>query len=122
MDPKGEAVDIGGELRLMYAVEAPQSLFEDVGRAQLVHGRAQVEIDPLFVEAIESGDYHVFLTPNAEASRGLAVVARDASSFTVHELRGGTGSYEFDYCLVAVRRGMSDAHRFAPLYRPFCAS
>jgi hypothetical protein len=115
---KSAAVDIDGELRLMYAVEAPQSLFEDVGRAKLVNGRATVVIDPLFVKAIVSSDYHVFLTPSAASSKGLAVVARRPLEFIVQELGGGTGDYEFDYRLVAVRRGLPDSHRFAPIARP----
>jgi hypothetical protein len=36
----------GGSHRAMYTVEAPDSWFEDIGRAQLREGMAQVEIDP----------------------------------------------------------------------------
>jgi hypothetical protein len=115
---KSAAVDVGGDLHLMYAVEAPESLFEDIGRAKLVRGRARVELDPLFAKTVETGEYHLFLTPASAASKGLGVARRDARGFEVRELHEGRGSYEFDYRIVAVRRGFDRSRRLAKMNRP----
>lgn len=115
---KSAAVDVDGQLRLMYAIEAPQSLFEDVGRAQLVDGRAHVTFDPLFAKTIELGEYYVFLTPGSAKSEGLAVVARSLSGFSVEELHDGLGTYEFDYRVVAIRKGLTASQRLEPIERP----
>jgi hypothetical protein len=115
---KSAAVEVGGDLHLMYAVEAPESLFEDTGRAKLVRGRARVELDPLFAKTIETGEYHLFLTPGSAASKGLGVAHRDKKGFEVRELHDGRGSYEFDYRIVAARKGFDRNRRLAKMSRP----
>jgi hypothetical protein len=91
--------------RLLYAVEATGNYFEDFGRARLQNGRVRVDLDTVFAETVNAGvDYHVFLTPRAE-TRGLFITGSDARGFTVQEAQGGTGSYEFDYRIVAKARG-----------------
>jgi hypothetical protein len=93
-------------VRRLYAVEAPENWFEDVGSARLVAGEARVALEPVFAQTVNTeAPYHIFLTPKSGASRGLAVVAQDATGFTVQELQGGTGSYAFDYRILAKMRG-----------------
>jgi len=46
----------------------------------------------------------VFLTPSGDC-KGLYVGQRSAGGFEVRELGGGTSSIEFDYRIVAERRG-----------------
>jgi hypothetical protein len=41
-----------GSQRLMYAPLSPESWYEDYGRSQLVEGRAEVELDPDFVNLL----------------------------------------------------------------------
>jgi len=51
-----------GSRRLLRALESPDARFEDFGRARLRRGRAQVPLDPTFASAVQTGDYHVFVT------------------------------------------------------------
>ncbi len=111
---KGRAVITGGfsasavtsqGTRLLHGIQAADDLAEEVGRATLSSGRARVNLDPLFAETIKADDYHVFLTPRSADTKGLAVVAQDGRGFTVQEAQGGTGSYPFDWRVVAERKG-----------------
>jgi hypothetical protein len=91
--------------RKMYAVEATENVFEDFGTATLKGGKARVELDEVFVETVNTGQkYQVFMTPRGD-SKGLFVSAQDARGFTVQESQSGTGSYDFDYRVVAKVRG-----------------
>jgi len=90
--------------RKLYAVESPENWFEDFGRAKLVNGRALITIEPVFAETVNTeGDYHVFVTPNANC-RGLYVSNRGPGSFEVRELNKGKANITFDYRIVAKRR------------------
>ncbi len=117
---KGRAVITGGIAasaitsqgpRLLHAIQAADELHEDVGRGQLQGGRARVNLDPLFAETIKADDYHVFLTPRGAETKGLAIVAQDGRGFSVHEAQGGTGSYPFDWRVVAERKGAPPGSR-----------
>jgi hypothetical protein len=93
---------IDGSLRRLYAVESPESWFEDFGTAQLENGHAQVRLDTGYAALIRSDNYRVFLTPLGDC-RGLYVDARSYQGFDVHELQGGTSRIQFDYRVVAKR-------------------
>lgn len=97
-----------GSHRLFYAVEAPESWFEDVGQANLVGGTATVAIDPDFAATVLTANYHVFLTPYGDC-KGLAVTDRTASGFTVRELQGGTSSLAFSWKVMAKRKDITGA-------------
>jgi hypothetical protein len=101
----------------MYALEAPDSWLEDVGRAQLRQGRARVDIDPDF--AVVSGlgeDYHVFLTPEGP-SNGLYVTGRTSSGFDVREQGDGTSELSFSYRIMT-RRTDVRTDRLEPIELP----
>ena len=58
------------------------------------------------LETISSkADYKVFLTPSGECE-GLYVANRTANSFEVRELHQGTSNVQFDYRIVANRKGL----------------
>jgi hypothetical protein len=100
-------VETGGGARKVetYAMQSPENWMEDFGSATLQNGVATVSIDPVFAETISaSADYHVFLTPNGD-SRGLYVLAKTPTGFEVHESGGGKSTLNFDYRIVAKRRG-----------------
>ena len=100
-------VSTGGGARKVetYATQSPENWIEDYGTGSMERGVALVKIDPAFAETIsESADYHVFLTPNADAN-ALYVINRTAAGFEVRESKGGTSSLTFDYKIVAKRRG-----------------
>lgn len=104
-----------GQMRLMYATEAPLSMFEDFGRTRLSGGSARVAIDPDFAALVRADDYDVFLTPYGEC-RGLAVLDRAPDGFTIRELQAGTASIEVGYRIVA-RRADTNEERLVPVAR-----
>jgi hypothetical protein len=107
-----------GSQRLLYAPLSPDSWYEDFGRAELVEGRAEVQIDADFgaLLGINDDSYHVFLTPEGDTS-GLYVSGRDARAFTVREQQNGTGSTWFSYRVVTKTKHRQP-RRFAKLEEP----
>jgi hypothetical protein len=93
-----------GSHRRIYGVSGAEPWVEDVGAARLINGAARVELDPDFA-AVVRADYHVFLTPRAD-SNGLYVSSQTPAEFTVREQRGGTGSFEFSFRILARRRDL----------------
>lgn len=92
--------------RQMYAEEATTSRFSDQGFGKLVNGRAVITIDPLYAETVNlSQPYHVFLTPRAFDTAGLAVGNLTSTSFEVREVGGGKGNFEFSWRIDAARKG-----------------
>ena len=97
-----------GKNVLMYAVEASENWFEDFGSAKLKEGKAVVQIDPTFVETVNTETkYHVFLTPDDDC-KGLYVTDKKGTSFEVRELNGGKSDISFSYRIVAKRKGYED--------------
>src|SRR5215470_1574838 len=106
-----------GSQRVMHAVEAPESWFEDVGRAQLRNGTAHVEVDPDFAAVSGLGDdYHVFLTPEGP-SNALYVSDRTPAGFEVREQGEGTSEISFSYRIMT-KRGDIRAGRLEPIGLP----
>jgi hypothetical protein len=65
-------VDNGTRKVALYAVEAPQNWFEDVGTGMLYGGSAVITLEPTFAQTVNTGaDYHVFLTPNGECKGSM---------------------------------------------------
>ena len=91
-----------GSFRRLYAVESPESWFEDFGTAQLEDGHVRVRLETSYAALIHGDDYRVFLTPLGDC-KGLYADARGLQGFDVHELQGGTSSIQFDYRVVAKR-------------------
>jgi hypothetical protein len=94
-----------GTQRALHAVEAPVAWFEDVGRDQLVGGKASVKLDPEYAGVVTAQDYHVFLTPRGE-TKGLFLSKQTPAGFEVQEIGGGTGSVAFDYRIIARRHDL----------------
>jgi len=89
-----------------YSVASTENWFEDYGTGQLHNGAVTVTLDPTYAQAVNAdAGYHVFLTPNGDCE-GLYVTRKTATSFEVHELRAGKSNIEFDYRIVAHRRGL----------------
>ena len=103
---KSAAVPLNnGRMAALYAVEAPENWFEDFGSGKLVDGIATVALDPAYAQTVNVNvSYHVFVTPKGDCE-GLYVSKETAAGFEVHELRGGKSSVDFDYRIVARRRG-----------------
>jgi hypothetical protein len=105
-----------GSHRLLYAVESPESWFEDFGSVRLVRGRARVRIDRHFAKVVRLAGYHVFITPEGN-SRGLYISKKNKEEFEVREQQGGTSSVRFSYRVVARRKDVA-AKRFARVALP----
>jgi hypothetical protein len=105
-------VDGGTRTVAMSAIESPVNWVEDFGSARLVNGAAVVELDPTYIQTVNSTlDYKVFPVPNGDC-KGLYVTNKTATSFEVRELGGGTSSVDFDYRITAVRKNYETV-RFA---------
>ena len=102
----------------MYAALSPESWYEDFGRAHLVDGRADVDLDPDFAAlfGIDDDNYHVFRSAEGDTD-GLYVSLRDARAFSVQERRAGTSSVWFSYRVVAKNKHRQPA-RLARLEEP----
>jgi len=99
------AVDKGERNVKLYAVESPKNWFEDVGSEHLSNGSAIVHLEHTFNQTVDTGvEYHVFLTPKGDC-KGLYVTNETRSSFEVRELGGGTANIDFDYRIMAARKG-----------------
>ncbi|HEY6135306.1 MAG TPA: hypothetical protein VIW70_15115 [Rubrivivax sp.] len=113
-----------GGLRQLYCVEAPEPWFEDQGEAQLMGDRADVTLDPRFVEVVR-GNYQVQLTPYAPVL--LWVAARQRGCFTVaaqalpgHKLP--KTAIPFSWRVIARRADLARAKRFAAVKLPKLAA
>jgi hypothetical protein len=91
--------------RRLYALESPDSWFEDFGEGRLQAGQAEVAIDPDFAALVRGDTYQIFLTPYGNC-RGLYVSERGPAGFTVRELQDGTSSVAFGYRLAAKRQDL----------------
>jgi hypothetical protein len=106
-----------GSQRVLHTVEAPESWFEDIGRAQLREGAARVDIDPDFAAVSRLGDdYHVFLTPEGP-SNGLYVGDRTSTGFEVREQGKATSEITFSYRIMTKRPG-AGTQRLEPIELP----
>lgn len=95
-----------GTHRLLYAVEAPESWFEDVGQANLTGGKAAIALDHDFAATVLTSNYHVFLTPYGD-SKGLFVTNKTATGFTVQEQQGGASTLAFSWRVMAKRKDIT---------------
>jgi hypothetical protein len=89
----------------MYCQESPENWFEDFGERQLVNGRCQIELDPLFLETVTidaANPMKVYVTPNGRL--GEWWVEKGVSGFTIVSLGEANGT-TFDYRVVAKRKG-----------------
>jgi hypothetical protein len=93
---------------LLYAIESPENWFEDFGKGQLTSGVARVSLNADFAQTVNTTlDYHVFLTPRGDCE-GLYVAQQTPAGFEVRELRSGESNVQFDYRIVARRRGFEE--------------
>jgi hypothetical protein len=94
-----------GQMVNVASMESPGVWFEDFGSGQLTGGITTVSIDASFSQIVSlPAGYHVFITPKGDC-KGLFVTNETANGFEVRELSGGQSSVEFDYRIVAHRKG-----------------
>jgi hypothetical protein len=89
-------------------IEGPEAAAYVRGTGHLENGRAVVALPEHFRAVASPNGITVHLTPLSSASRGLAVVEKRSEELVVQELSDGTGTYDFDYLVMAVREGYED--------------
>jgi hypothetical protein len=114
-DTKGDTTAIGtksaavpvedGSMVKVFSVESPEVWFEDYGSGQLNGGLVTVSLDEKFAQTVNlSKGYQVFLTPKGDC-KGLSIANETSTGFEVREMGGGQSSVEFDFHVVAHRKG-----------------
>jgi hypothetical protein len=97
-----------GTMVKVFSVESPEVWFEDYGADKLSGGMVTVSLEEKFAQTVNlSQGYHVFLTPKGDC-KGLYVTNETETGFEVREMGGGGSSVEFDYRIVAHRKGYED--------------
>ena len=93
--------------RLLYAYETDRCYFATQGTGELKDGVCKIELDPIFLETIETDDYHILLTSK---DKFIPLYATDITekSFTVKSdtIKDGV----FFYTLSAIRKGYKNKY------------
>jgi hypothetical protein len=99
INPADPALDI------VYAcIEGPEAAMYVRGTGQLTSGRAVITLPDHFKALASANGITVQLTPLSANSKGLAVVRKSLDGIEVQELLSGSGQYEFDWEVKAVRK------------------
>jgi hypothetical protein len=97
-----------GSYRRLYAVEAPESWFEDFGEARLVNGRASVPIPADFAQTVNTQvPYYVFPVGHTADIEALNVTVRATDHFEVQANGKGVVEGSFAYRIVAKRKDIA---------------
>ncbi|MBN2543420.1 hypothetical protein JXI42_11200 [bacterium] len=92
----------------LYAVEAPDVEYMASGTAVLESGRADIRFERLFKETISPEvPLRIYLTPRGEC-RQLYVAESSPEGFSVKESFGGESNLEFDWMVIARRKGYEE--------------
>ena len=97
--------------RLMYAVESCENFFEDTYECKLVNGECIVEMDPIFLECVNTKDYNYYLSLDEwDECEGLFApkASRTPSNFLVKEKHNGTSNIEFSVTVRARRKDFEE--------------
>lgn len=85
-------------------IEGPEAAMYTRGTGTLVNGHASISLPAHFADLASSQGITVILTPLSGDSLGLAATNKSVSGFEVRELMRGTGTYQFDWEIKAVRK------------------
>jgi hypothetical protein len=100
---KNAVVATSSGARELYTEESSEVWFTDYGFGTLHDGRAEVRLDPRFVETVNTNEpYHVFVEAYGPAQ--LYVSRRTTKGFVVAR-KDGDPDVEFSYRIVAKRLG-----------------
>lgn len=97
--------NINEEYVLLSAPEAPENLFQDYGKGQLVNGRTHITLDPTFSKNILVNEAHplrAFVQLRGDC-KGVYVANETAEGFDVIELQGGNSNTAFTWTVVGNR-------------------
>jgi hypothetical protein len=94
--------------------EGPEAAAYVRGTGRLINGMATVALPQHFADVASPDGVTAHLTPLAPESKGLAAIERSPEQIIVKELNGGSGTYDFDYYVMAVRKGHEDYQVIRP--------
>jgi len=97
--------DLDNKPVLMTSIEAPEVLFSDYGRGQLVNGKAYIQLDPIYTKNIvvdENNHMKVFIQLEGDCE-GVYVTNKTENGFEVRELKGGQSNVNFSYMVTSNR-------------------
>jgi hypothetical protein len=95
-------------------IEGPEAAAYVRGTGQLTNGVGEVLLPDHFVAVASTEGLTVQVTPLSAESKGLAVVQKTTDRFVVRELHNGQGSYDFDYMVIAIRKGYEEYEVIRP--------
>jgi collagen triple helix repeat protein len=90
------------------SIEGPEAAAYVRGTATLVNGKATIEFPGHFGHVANPTTMTVMMTPLSPESKGLCVLEKIQSGFTVQELWNGKGNYDFDWEVKCMRKGYED--------------
>ncbi|OAD91224.1 hypothetical protein A7A78_13075 [Aequorivita soesokkakensis] len=92
--------------RILFAPEAPENWFFDIGEAQLVNGKATVKLDPLFVEVLSTETPFKVFVQGGENTLGNIQLKRnqETKSFTLED-QGGRSNGTVYYKIYGIWKG-----------------
>lgn len=107
-DVKNFVTDYPGrndQLIVYASLEGPEAGAYDRGTGTLTNGSATVNFSDHFSAIADPNSLTVTITPLSADSKGIAVVVKTATGFSVQELFGGEGNYSFDWEVKCKRKG-----------------
>lgn len=87
------------------SLEGPEAAAYVRGTGQIINGEALILFPDHFSSIANPGTLTVVLTPGSDETYGLAVVEKLPNGFKVKELKGGKGTFSFDWEAKAIRNG-----------------
>lgn len=92
--------------RILFSPEAPENWFFDIGEAQLVNGKATVNLDPLFVEVLSTETPFKVFVQGGENTLGNIQLKRnqETKSFTLED-QGGRSNGTVYYKIYGIWKG-----------------
>lgn len=92
--------------RIMFAPEATENWFFDMGEVQLINGKAEVQLDPLFVDCLSDTKPFKVFVQGAENTLGNIKVTRNqkSKSFVLEDL-GGNSNGIVQYSIYGIWKG-----------------
>lgn len=99
--------DPGKEI-IYVSLEGPEPGVYIRGTGRLQNGEAMIQLPAYFSLVASEQGLTVSATPLSAESYGLAVISKSTTQIVIKELSNGTGNYEFDFIVHAIRKGQED--------------
>ena len=92
--------------RILFAPEATENWFFDMGEVELVNGKATVDLDPIFVETLsDSKPFKVFVQGGENTLGSIRITRNQAEKSFIIEDLGGTSSGIVQYSVYGIWKG-----------------